>query len=129
MSEEEYDDRWNKRDPIERSILKKPWKYNQIVAYIEVYIDNNDIRFEIFKTDKSRHRYDSIYKTYSYFSSGANHFFIRKDDTNKIIKEQVIRYVKRIQRELFKTTHTYIDTECFDNQFELIDIRSLFFRD
>lgn len=110
------------------TILKKRWKYNQILTYVEIYIEDTDVNFIIYKNEK-RYRYDSSCKEYSIFSSLGNHFFVERKDTNETIKEKINIYLNRIREELFskKRNHSYIDMEVFNNQFELMDIRSLFY--
>ena len=128
MPKDIFNDKWNKffkdkgwdKEQLRHIyFLPMQWKYNQIIAFIEIYKNVNDIDFVIFKSNHKRYRYTTNKHQFSYY-----HFYIRKNDTNEDIKNEICKMLKSIKKQL-KEKNLYLDLEAFNNQIKYMDIKNI----
>ncbi|WP_276951668.1 hypothetical protein [Enterocloster lavalensis] len=133
MPKDIFNDKWNKffkdkgwdKEQLRHIyFLPMQWKYNQIIAFIEIYKNVNDIDFVIFKSNHKRYRYTTNKHQFSYYLTNGNHFYIRKNDTNEDIKNEICKMLKSIKKQL-KEKNLYLDLEAFNNQIKYMDIKNI----
>lgn len=115
---------WNKEQLKHIYFLSMQWKYNQVVAYVEIYKNMNDIDFVIFKSNRKQYKYTINKHQFSYYPTNGNHFYIRKNDTNEDIKNEMYKMLESIKKQL-KGKDLYLDLEVFNNQIEYMDIKTM----
>ena len=103
------------------------WKYNQVIAYIEVYKHNGDVNFVTYRAQQNVYRYDCPNHYYSFYQSLGNHFYVSKKMTNEDIIEETRRWLNNIAKEHAK--NAYADLSLFDNQTKYINLREIFNED
>ena len=101
----------------ERSFLKsdeaRGWKYNEIIGYISIRADLNQIKAEYWFIDAKVIRRDIRRKVFKHINK-AFEVWVRKPDTSNDIYEKVRNYLSDLLgRKPFKGR--YIDLEAFNN--------------
>lgn len=105
--------------------INKPWKYNQIIGYVEIVYRDNSIYFDIYKVSKKRLRVASNRKSYiSYMPTSGFHFSNLKNMTNEEIKVEINKWLQNIEKTFCKNKEI-LDKKMFDVQIEYIDLKSL----
>lgn len=138
MPEEEFDEKWDdlyekrnykNNDKFEyiREYYKDQWKYNQIIAYVEVYKSNEEINFNICKSQQKIYRYDCSQHYFTYCHTVGQHFYVDKNMTHSEIVKEIKLWVDNFAREYSK--RTYVDYELFNKTNEFIDLHKIFYRD
>ena len=147
MSESEFKQRWDKwkdkwydassqighteeeKEEIVRSIMnnqypKNVWKYNQIVGFVEISINNNiDVTFNVQKTLDTKIR--AVGKTKHYIQdmmTNGMHFYAGTSTNLEIISE-IDSYLDSIEKGLKKPFYLYRDT--YDNLKYYIDFKGM----
>lgn len=105
---------------------KTLWKYNQIIAYIEIYKSGNDIIFEIYRASQKVSNYKILKTGYSYYPAVGNHFYVAAKDTNETIKEKILEMLEDIKNSCIHAPNAYIELEAFNLQIKYMDIKGMF---
>jgi len=136
MPEKLFEEKWEhyyKNNEVEKEYRRfyKPrneWKFNQVVAYIEIYKNNYDIEFEIYKSPSSTFCYNTIHKGYEHLYTIGNHFYVSPSETNDSIKRAILTFLDGFKSELgFKGKRQILLLDEFNLQIDLMNIRSLFY--
>lgn len=104
---------------------KNVWEYNQIVGYIQIYLEFSDVNFKIFLSDKERCVYNSSVKSFmkDTYQLGL-HFHIDKSSTNSEIVEKMDYFIKSIMKNDIRKNR-YLDLEQYNNIKNLINYEEL----
>lgn len=107
---------------------KNEWKYNQVVAYIEIYKREFDIDFEIYTSEKKTFRYDNAQRSFQHLQCIGNHFHVDPSDTNDSIKQTILEFLESFRSGLgFTGRSHFLLLDEFNIQYDLMNIRSLFY--
>lgn len=100
------------------------WKYNQIIGYIVISIQNKDIVFDIYCCTEKRYMAKSKSKKFikNWYINGMH--FLSTPLSEKEIKEKILEYLKIIENEELNSKF-YIDYSTFNNIFSYINITKL----
>lgn len=99
------------------------WKYNEMIGYIEVSINKNDVVFNLYLSDIERYKYFSCKKHYINFVPTCGLHFYSGNKNDKEIKDEIKMYVEMIKNDVICRKSTYLDTTILKNIFEYVDIR------
>lgn len=136
MSKKLFDEKWGQyyqHNEVEKEHRRfyKPrneWKFNQVIAYIEIYKNNYDIDFEIYKSRSSIFSYNTIHKGYEHLYTIGNHFYVDPSETNDSIKQTILAFLDGFKSELgFKGKRQFLLLDEFNLQFDLMNVRNLFY--
>ena len=99
--------------------------YNQIIGYIVISYYQGSIWFDEYATlDRKIQAIGDKKHIITDMMLNGHHFYISKDMTNDIIKENINFWITAIKKDiLFKVW--YLDTKTFENQLKYIDIRKM----
>lgn len=143
-SQQEFDEYWkNKADEIAREerkagnpedivqkivSLNSPrniWKYNQIIGYIVIWVNECDVNFDLFHTIGIRRYYKNAVKKHFIQNTGLTgcHFYAA-DKTNQEIKEEILKYIGLIKKEHIKNKQ-FVEESVLCNLLPYIDIRKI----
>ena len=100
------------------------WKYNQIVAVIEVYKQDDNLEFIVYKRNGNIHFCHVPKKEFVILNLADFRIGVTTYDTNKTIREKILNYIRCLVKSELKGR--YVDLDLFENQFKLMDIRGLF---
>lgn len=104
---------------------KRPWKYNQIVGYIEIIFKDDSIWFNEYLTmDKQIHAIANKKHIIQNVLLNGHHFYIKKEMKNNEIKKEMIKWIKNIEKVIIKKP-LYLDKTLFLSQLDYIDIRKM----
>lgn len=101
-----------------------PWKYNEIIGYLNLRIYGNQLRINCWKVDKNRHNKGITLKQFSFFGETLQTTIPAKLDSIEIMN-----FIKAklfdLNRKEFKNYHfdlqTFITIGAFVNWAELIE--------
>lgn len=138
MSQKEFTEKWDKyfmkykKHPMELIIKstyfpKNKWKYNQVMAYIEIYNSRGSIEFRIFKAKQKRSKYNCFKTGYSFYPKSGDRIYITKKMTNQMIKQEILEKLEKIRKNDMHVKNAYLDLEVFNTQIQYMDIRSMFY--
>jgi hypothetical protein len=98
-----------------------PWNYNQVIGAIKMFVNENEIRGELWLSNKKRYTRNMNQKCIS-LQGKAFEYYVDDNTTNNEIANEItkliiesIKYDKRI----------YIDLECFNNIKKYLDWKSV----
>ena len=148
MKEEIFNARWNKYreeeylyvakgkkiDAERKRILDEhnfpmyAWKYNQIIGYIVISVQNKDIVFDIFCSIKERYYAKSKFKTFmqNWLINGEH--FLTVNLSEQEIKDNIILYLRNIEANHLNNKF-YVDYSTFNNVLPFIDIKKIIEKD
>ena len=133
--EKHFEEKWNKFKYYNPNIDKNDyienlkefvrpqltWQYNQIVGYIEIYYNFQDIYFQVYYPKVSKIVFNSKQK---HFIKGeiqvGYHFNINPFKTNKEVIEEIDRWLKMIKRDDIPNGR-YLDLELYNLYKDKID--------
>jgi hypothetical protein len=146
MQQEEFEKRWKKIREKEKSEFisnvhsqedakqtfrnihfpKDVWKYNQIIGYICISINSNDILFDIYKTlDKNFHVNSKTRYFMQNIGLDGYHFRVEAKDSNKVIKNRITKLLIYLEKQYIQEGY-YVNMEVYNNTIEHMNIRGLF---
>ena len=101
------------------------WQYNQIIGYIHVSINHQDIDFELYMpTERKRYRCFTKQKSFvDNWNVIGYHFYIGNKTNMQIINE-IRDWLINIAKE-DNLKHRYVDMSTFDNIADYIDIKKI----
>lgn len=109
---------------IQRRMLEfANWKYNQMIGYIEIAIENKDVIFNLYLTDEKRHMYFSNIKKYIKFVPTTGLHFWTDDKSNEEIKEEIYTFLDMIKRDFVRTNNAYFDMSVFELLIKYVDLK------
>lgn len=104
------------------------WKYNQVVTWVEIRKGIDFIEVVLFKRNGDV-RFNYVPRTGFVsehpHSRPNNHFYVSRNDTNESIKERILSLLYTLIEHEFESR--FIDLEAFNSQYELMDIKGLFY--
>lgn len=101
------------------------WKYNHIIAYIEIFANLNDVYFNLYLPyEKKKYYWKSTKKTLLVnVGFDHDHFRVYDEDSNELIIEKIRLRLKDKERMFPK--NWYIDYESFELYAKYLDIRTI----
>jgi len=101
------------------------WKFNHIVAYIEVFANLNDVYFNLYMPYKmKRYHWNSSRKTWlAYLGYDHNHFRVYDEDSNELIIEKIRVRLKETEKLFPK--NWFVDYESFETYTKYLDVKTL----
>lgn len=118
----------SKAEQTLREILgtKLFYKYNQIVGYIAVVKEQNDISFELYLSENKHYRYNTTRQNNIRYSiQVGRHFYIRDNWGNKEIADEIYSWLTR-EAEYQKERGRYLDLTLFLTTYKHIDYMAIF---
>lgn len=107
-----------------------PWKYNEIIGWISVYLDESKVRGDLWfvrqrisrllKKKRFLYRAD-IFEWPLFFWSDIHN--MTSEQVFEDLKETILKFIK--DHRVLKNSKYYIDFTCFNNVGRLIDWKSL----
>ena len=136
MSEEDFQKKWddfytkknfknNEQFETIKRCYKNQWKYNQIIAYIEIYKSNGEINFVTYKSQQKNHKFNSSQHYYTFYQTLGQHFYVEKNMSHSEIVDEIRIWVDDLAKGYSK--NAYIDYELFDKYIEHIDLHKIFY--
>ena len=143
MSKEEYDKRCMKyinrrvkettKDNIdfyydylmEKYLKDRPWKYNQIIGFIDIYYEQRSIFFNEYITSDKNIRAVSNRKHYiknTFLNSYS--FYIKDSMNNEEIKNKISYYINSLKKDIYQKNY-FFDDALFQKQVRYIDIKGM----
>jgi Zn-finger protein len=142
-SQNKFNEYWNKQadeyvrkcvaiSPDRKDVAELPWvilrtvmwKYNQIVGYIRILLNKNDVYFEEFRSF-SQYRRSSKTRPFIQYDS-AFHIPIGNKKTNAQIASKIKKYLQLIINEILKNhPNYYVDVSTFSNIIDHLDLMSI----
>lgn len=99
------------------------WKYNDVIAWIDIYIENMHLQADLYKIKAKRVTTQTIKREYEYIYKLAKICDI-EDHTSKKIANKIKEFLSNLNlRDYFPKY--YIDTECVFNVIDFIDFRKM----
>lgn len=96
-----------------------PWRYNQVIGWIRLYVLGNQIRGELWRHQAKR--YQRIIARRRYECEGkAFELYVYPEDSNKAIAERLREELLSFQNELGNGRFV-LDLQCFDSLAPSID--------
>lgn len=106
---------------IEKRAFEKPWKYNEVISWIELYIWSGQIRGDLWEVKSKRiKRFGK--KEYFYFSK-IFEMPIPSNETSNQIFNRLLKSLRMISEESFK--NRYMDLAIFKNVGKFINWKKL----
>lgn len=100
-----------------------PWRYNQLVGWLQLYVGSDQIRGELWEVNakrvERRMRHKQMRPTGKAFE-----IYCFPEDTSADILERVRGELAQFQKR-FRGGRFTLDTECFDNTARALDWRAL----
>ena len=144
MTEKSFNEKWKKIKQEEYDYVRKGkeldlerkrilddsnfpmcvWKYNQIIGYIVISIQNRDIVFDIFSCTEKKYMAKSKRKKFmqNWYINGMQ--LLSTTLTEKKKKKKILDYLKIIENEELNSKF-YIDYSTFNNIFPYINITEI----
>lgn len=136
MPKKLFEEKWekffqNNNVRLESRFFYKPrseWKFNQVIAYVEIYKNNSEIDFEIYKSKSKLFSYNTLHGGFEHLHAIGNHFFVNSSDTNDSIKQTILSFLDDFRSDLgFKGKRHFLLLDEFNLQFDLMNVRNLFY--
>ena len=101
------------------------WEYNEIIGYIQIFIEHNDIVFEVYSSSKRRIQLLSSQKPRikPEYINGC-HFRVDDSFTNDNIANKIIEWLKFVKKEHIHKKQ-FIDSEAFNVLVHHVDYRAI----
>ena len=100
------------------------WRYNQIIGYIQISIENEDIVFDLYLTNDKNIHYNSKTKHFiKYLQTTGLHFYTGNKTDNEI-KDEIDNYLLMIKNDFLKKNN-YIDITAYNNIVKSINIKKI----
>jgi hypothetical protein len=100
----------------------KPWKYNDVIGYLNLYILGNQFRADLWKVDKERYNRGITKKQFKYFGKSLQ-ASIPRDLNSKEILEFIINELADLNKKEFK--NRYFDLEAFTSIADFVNWKEL----
>lgn len=101
------------------------WKYNQMIGFVEIEIENRDIVFNLYLSNEKIHRFfTNIKKYFTFVPTNALHFWT-DGKTDKEIKRELYEFLQMIKEEFVNRKNVYLDTSTLDLLLENINLKKL----
>lgn len=101
-----------------------PWKYNEIIGYLEIRILKNTLECFIFKAKAKRYRPSMSKKNILLNEYRGKIIKINKSTVNKEIVKDIKSFLVKFKKEAKKGKY-FLETEFFDNICEGLNIKKL----
>lgn len=101
------------------------WEYNEIIGYIQIFLEHNDIVFEVYSSDKDRIQLFSSRKPRirPIFINGC-HFRVEDSFTNSDIANKIIEWLNFVEKEHIHKGR-FLAREAFDALVNHVDYKAI----
>lgn len=96
-----------------------PWRYNQVIGWIRLYVLGNQIRGELWRHQAKRYQRNIARRRYE-CEGKAFELYVYPEDSNKAIAERLREELLSFQNELGNGRFV-LDLQCFDSLAPSID--------
>lgn len=101
------------------------WKYNQMVGFVEILIQNYGVKFNIYMTEEKRHMcFSGVKKYYKNIYANGLSFHVG-NKTNEEIRKIMLKYIDVIEKNFLKRKSLCMDKTVLENLLEYMDIKKM----
>ena len=123
FTERQNEDEFSKEQSKRLMLPFVNWKYNEMIGYIELSINKNDVVFNLYMADIERYKYFGYKKHYMNFIPTCGLHFYAGNKNDKEIKDEIKEYVNMIKNDVIYRKNSYLDETILINIIEYVDIR------
>lgn len=103
---------------------KSVWKYNQIIGYIQIFIKEKDVIFDLWLCRDKKYFYNTTKKHFiEYMPTNGLHFFTN-NMRDEEIKVEMNKFLKMIEKDFIKK-NMYLDKTIYNNLINIINIKNM----
>lgn len=106
---------------------KRFWEYNQIIGYLVISIQDNDVNISLFMSKKQKIIFNKKSKVYiKAYPDRESHFYVSTRTTDIDIKARILEHIEE-HKKTIKDIHKnyYLDMTIFNNLIEHINIQQM----